>query len=319
MTHELQRPLYQPAASVFAWVHALLVALLIVAGALITGNKAALSDPTWPQFVGQWYPTRETFVGGLRFEDSHRVIAAITGLATLAFAVFLQLRDTRPLVKKLAWAAFALVVVQALFGGAIILLKRPAWTSIVHGVLGQAYLCLAVALAVYVSRVWQTAPAPVVRNENRLVLRTSVFLTGALLVQLVLGAKVRHIHSIFIPQLVLHILLALVVTFGVVLLFAVLHNFYRDQRALWRMAAVAVVLVAAQFILGVLSIFANRARLSPEAPEFLHILISTSHVIGGAALLSALLALALRAQRLLAPQATAEGAALPREAEGSAA
>ena len=71
-----------------------------IVGALITGNKAALSDPTWPKFVGSWLPQKETWVGGLRYEDTHRVIAATTGLLTLALAVWLQVREPRRWLRR---------------------------------------------------------------------------------------------------------------------------------------------------------------------------------------------------------------------------
>src|SRR5262245_35131434 len=45
--------------------------LLLIAGALVTGNKAAMADPTWPKFVDSWWP--RFWVGGLLYEDSHRI------------------------------------------------------------------------------------------------------------------------------------------------------------------------------------------------------------------------------------------------------
>ena len=45
---------YNPGLAAFAKLTALFTLVLIGAGALITGNKAALSDPTWPKFAGSW-------------------------------------------------------------------------------------------------------------------------------------------------------------------------------------------------------------------------------------------------------------------------
>src|SRR4051794_34013509 len=79
--------------------------LLLIAGALVTGNKAALSDPTWPQFVGNWIP--RYWVGGLKFEDSHRIVAGTVAVLTFVLALTLQFRDARPKLRKLGWGALA--------------------------------------------------------------------------------------------------------------------------------------------------------------------------------------------------------------------
>ncbi|MGA9593771.1 MAG: hypothetical protein WBS18_11795, partial [Candidatus Acidiferrales bacterium] len=59
------------------------IVLLLVAGALVTSNNAADSVPDWPLAYGKLIPP---LVGGIRFEYSHRVIAAIVSILTLILA-----------------------------------------------------------------------------------------------------------------------------------------------------------------------------------------------------------------------------------------
>src|SRR5690242_6159157 len=68
---EAPAPGYDPLIAFSAKLVVFSTFLTLFAGSLVTGFKAALSDPTWPQFVGYWYP--KFWVGGLRFEDSHRL------------------------------------------------------------------------------------------------------------------------------------------------------------------------------------------------------------------------------------------------------
>jgi len=62
---------YKFALFVVAWA-----VLLLCAGALVTSEDAALAVPDWPLSYGSITPP---MVGGIAFEHSHRVIAAILG------------------------------------------------------------------------------------------------------------------------------------------------------------------------------------------------------------------------------------------------
>ena len=64
---------YNPALHRFALFVASCTLLLLVAGALVTSNDAALSVPDWPLSYGTVTPP---MVGGIIYEHSHRVIAA---------------------------------------------------------------------------------------------------------------------------------------------------------------------------------------------------------------------------------------------------
>src|SRR4051812_23030502 len=69
---------------------------LVIAGALVTSNDAALSVPDWPLSWGRVVPPLE---GGIRYEFAHRALAAWVGLLTLGLAMGmrgnLSLEDAR--------------------------------------------------------------------------------------------------------------------------------------------------------------------------------------------------------------------------------
>ena len=70
--------------------------LLLMAGALVTSNDAADSVPDWPLAYGKLIPP---LIGGIRFEYTHRVIAATVAIMTLILAVWLSFAKVRPLAK----------------------------------------------------------------------------------------------------------------------------------------------------------------------------------------------------------------------------
>src|SRR5271170_2952524 len=83
--------------------------LLLMAGALVTSNNAADSVPDWPLAYGRLIPP---WIGGIRFEYSHRVLAGLVSILTLILAVWLTAVERRPLAKKLGWTALVLVIAQ---------------------------------------------------------------------------------------------------------------------------------------------------------------------------------------------------------------
>src|SRR5215831_19911718 len=67
---------------------ACLTVLLLVAGALVTSNEAGDSVPDWPMSFGRWVLGSRQFVGNVRFEYSHRVVAGAVGIFTVLTAAW---------------------------------------------------------------------------------------------------------------------------------------------------------------------------------------------------------------------------------------
>src|SRR5207248_8839406 len=90
--------------------------LLIVAGALVTSNDAGLAVPDWPTSFGSFYKI-PPMVGGVKYEHGHRMVAQFVGLLTIILAIWTQRRDPRSWMRKLAWFALVLVIIQGVLGG----------------------------------------------------------------------------------------------------------------------------------------------------------------------------------------------------------
>src|SRR5215470_6014731 len=125
---------YNPAIHRFAIFLAICTFLLLIAGALVTSNEAALSVPDWPLSYGTLTPP---MVGGVRYEHSHRVVAAIAGVLTIALAVLLWLREPRRWIRNLGLAAIGAVAAQGVLGGLTVLLYLHYGIPVAHACLAQ--------------------------------------------------------------------------------------------------------------------------------------------------------------------------------------
>lgn len=247
-----------------SWAHrlALITAgatlLLIVAGGLVTNTGAALAVPDWPTTFGQnmfLYPWSQ-MVGGVLYEHSHRLLGAMVGLLTLGLAATLWVTERRSWLRALGLGAVALVCAQGLLGGLRVLLLRET-LAIVHGCVAQAFFAATVVLAVCTSSRWRAAPAPFAARDARRVWRLSVAASGALYLQIVLGALTAHAGWVG-PHV------AGAVVAGVVTLAAGLHVLDRHGAcpALAWAARVLGLLLAVQVALG---LGAYVARLTDQA------------------------------------------------------
>ena len=96
-----------------------------------------------------------------------------------------------PLLLKLTAAALVTVVSQAVLGGLRVLeVSDPL--GIAHGCLGQLFYCLLIAVALHSSRFWGEGAPPVPDSRQRRLLFLAALLFFAVVVQLLLGATVRH-------------------------------------------------------------------------------------------------------------------------------
>jgi len=139
--------------------------LLVIAGGLVTSNEAGLAVVDWPNSLGTnmfLFPLAR-MTGGIYYEHAHRLFGALVGLTTIALAVRLWRYDDRTWLKRLGMAAVVLVVLQGILGGLRVTGGFTLSTSeadmapsltlaLMHGVLGQLFLGVMVAIAVVTSR-----------------------------------------------------------------------------------------------------------------------------------------------------------------------
>ena len=100
---------------------------LLIAGALVTSNDAALSVPDWPKSFGTWTPP---MVGGVFYEHSHRVIAGTLGVLTLILAILIWIKEERRWLRWFAVIAVGGIVAQAILGGQVVIQLLHYWLPV---------------------------------------------------------------------------------------------------------------------------------------------------------------------------------------------
>src|SRR5271154_5560852 len=113
----------------FAFFLSCCVVLLLMAGALVTSNDAGLAVPDWPLSYGSLTPP---WVGGIRYEHGHRMVATAVGILTIILAVMLWRREPRRWVRNLGFGAIGLIVAQGVLGGITVLYLLPPIVSTAH-------------------------------------------------------------------------------------------------------------------------------------------------------------------------------------------
>jgi len=301
------------------WLHAyaIFVAcatfLLIIAGALVTGNDAGLSVPDWPTSFGSFRMPR--MVGGVKYEHGHRMIAGAVGILTLILALWIWRSEPRRWVRRLGGAAVLTIVAQALLGGITVLFYLPVTVSVSHACLAQLFFCIAVSLVLFTGRDWRWDDTEFEDTSNPSLRRLSVATTVLIFIQLMLGAAFRHHGFGIVP----HILVAGLITIGVLWLLARILSQFSSQAHLRRAVFLLSGLLVLQVFLGIGSyLMLISARNAPQ-PLPLVVAVTTTHVAVGALVLASSLLLTLKIYRyvgspgraLTAPAMSAVGEAIP--------
>ena len=276
--------------------------LLIAAGGMVTSTDSGLSVPDWPTTYG-WnmftFPLSK-WVGGIRYEHSHRLIASTVGFLTIIMAGWTWWVDSRRWVRRLGFAALGTVILQGLLGGLTVLFFLPAPISIGHAGLAQVFFCLTLTLALVTSPGWKTATASV---DDPLLRRVAAATTVLIYAQILIGATMRHTHAgLAIPDFpyafghvippvwnakiaihFTHRVGALIVTLAI--LATTSHVFYhhRGRRELVRPAFLLLLFLSMQVTLGAFVVWSG---MDP--------VINTAHVVTGALVLGTSLVLSLR-------------------------
>lgn len=175
----------------FAVTTAVATFFLVIAGGLVTSTDSGLSVPDWPLSYGKLMPP---MVGGIFYEHGHRMVATFVGLLTTILAIWLWRREDRRWVKILGLIALLAVITQGVLGGLTVLLLLPTWISVSHATLAQSFFSLTIVIALVTSPFWRsyhTKELAIVRRTRTLAVAT----TGAILLQLILGALMRHTQS----------------------------------------------------------------------------------------------------------------------------
>jgi cytochrome c oxidase assembly protein subunit 15 len=303
---------------------------------MVTSKNVGLAVPDWPTTFGYnmfLFPVSR-WVGGILFEHTHRLMGSLVGLVTIILAAWLCLSDDRRWVRNLGVIAVVGVILQGILGGLRVTMMRDQ-IGIFHACVAQAFLGLLVLIALVTTNFWRSVSSFLRGPTNgypqaggnltalsrqvsrhRLSIKTlAVAITGAIYVQLALGATMRHQHrdlaildfptanGAWIPDTsaaalakinawrdaralsdvtafqiwlqMVHRFLALVIAIAIIAFCARVWRETRGFGALKRLSLIWVALVFGQIALGAWVIWSNKAAD-----------VATAHVALGAVMLS---------------------------------
>ena len=172
--------------------------VLIFAGGLVTSTQSGLSVPDWPNTYGHFmfaFPLSD-MVGGIFYEHLHRMIASVVGFLTVILAIWLWLKEDRKWVRMLGVAAVGAVVAQGVLGGLTVLFLLPTWISTLHATLAQTFFVIVSSIALFTTKWWRN-DQPLLKEQTSGIslTRLTLFTTGAIYIQLILGALMRHSNA----------------------------------------------------------------------------------------------------------------------------
>ncbi|HZT74042.1 MAG TPA: COX15/CtaA family protein [Terriglobales bacterium] len=278
------------ALNLYARVLSVLTVVLLFAGALVTSEQAGLSIPDWPLAYHRLIPP---FVGNIRFEYTHRVIATCVGLMTIGILIWLWRAEPRRWLRWFGVVALGTVVVQGILGGLTVLHFQPPWLSAAHASMAQLFFLITVSLVVFTDRRWLT-PVAAAQDGSPRVFALGVATTAAIYAQLIVGAGYRHGAIGVAP----HLVGAGVVTILAVTTIVLTLRRHR-QPALRNAAKLLAVLLAVQLSLGWMAYDIKIATLRALQPPENRVLATSIHLVCGALLLATALVLTLRARKYL--------------------
>ncbi len=300
-------------AGAFPLVTTLATLWLIMAGGMVTGLNAGLSVPDWPDtfHYGMFLFPLAHMTGGVFFEHTHRLFGCLVGLVTLIQAVYVWRHEGRRWVRWLSVIALVMVIIQGLMGGLRVTghftlaearhdMDPSSALAVVHGIFGQMFFAVLVALTAACSKAWQSSLIAKPRPSAKIAVTVAWTLVGMLLVQLTLGSILRHEGKI----LALHITGAIVVLVLSIFCGARAWGANPDQPILQRIGIAMLTMVFLQVMLGVSAVIALGGQGPLRHPDMAQAIVTTAHQVGGAVLLAIAVLLAVWTMRLEKPLET---------------
>ena len=285
---------YNPGLHRYAVFTACSTFVLLIAGALVTSNDAGLSIPDWPLAYGKLAPP---MVGGIRYEFTHRVIAATVGMLTIGLALWLWRVEPRRWMHRLGATALAAVIAQGILGGLTVLLLQPVVASAGHATLAQLFFSTVVAIAVFTSPWWYQPTAEIADSGTPQVRSLTVWTALAVFLQLILGAIFRHKGFGIIP----HLVGAAVVTALVFMSARALKRRFPGVRPFRTCARILHILIGVQLLLGAGAWWSRMYGAQFPQPVAEMVALTVIHTVAGALVLASVVITSLVSWRILKP------------------
>jgi len=293
---------------------------LIFVGGMVTSTDSGLAVPDWPLSYGTLFPP---MIGGIFYEHGHRMVASCVGFLTLCLTIWLWRTEQRRWVRNLGIIALLAVLLQGLLGGLTVLFYLPTPISVMHGVLAQTFFSLTIIIA-YSQSVERQRYEVIEKDINSKFLRLLLGFILLIYLQLIFGAIMRHTGSgLAIPDFpkmggywlppfnaemvqrinvwqfeqnfefvtlqqisfhFIHRLGALFIVIGICVLNLIGLHCYKENKQVLRTIYLLDSLVFAQALLGITIVATMKAPV-----------ITSLHVVNGAAILGMAVLLFLRA------------------------
>jgi len=287
------KPTYHPFLHRFAVFTVLWTVLLLVAGALVTSNAAALSVLDWPKSHGAWIPAQIT--GGDVYEYSHRVVAGVLGVLTLFLTVLVWLKDERRWLRWFTVIALGGIVAQAVLGGEVVIQFLHYWLPVWHACFAQIMFGALLSIAVFTSK-WWTTDRPQLEDHGSPSIHSLAILNAVVIfLQVFLGAGFRHFEMPIWP----HAAGSLFVLTTVIWTAVVLRKRFEKSPELTKMRILLHSVFGLQFLLGIGAYWSRLATAQSIRPMPVMVTLTVIHTVVGALLFAVSILTILLSYRLI--------------------
>lgn len=178
------------------------ITALLFAGGFTTSIKAGMAFLDWPLSNGSVNPEGWLTESDKMAEHGHRLLGMKIGLLSIGLFLWTYLRESRDWVRTLARVLVLVVVLQGVLGGARVRFDQLNIMSesnllaqgfaVLHACGAMVVLGLLVALTLANTRRWIEARAGLDSPPPAGVKRWGVLATGAVFLQILIGAIMRH-------------------------------------------------------------------------------------------------------------------------------
>ena len=270
------------------WLHRL--AILLAIGTLLLIVDGALVSP------GTQPAPAATSV--------HRVAATAVSLLALGVALWLIVKDPRPLARRLGWLSLATAILQDSVGHAAVISMFPHMAGIAHACLAQLFFASVVAIAAVTSGAWFRG-AELVYDYGWPSMRSLAIMTPVLvLLQISLGAAFRQNALTLLP----HVLGAMFVALVILLESIFVLQQFPTHSALRPAAKTLLGVAFAQVFLGITALIMKSMADDTVPAVFVTV---AAHVTGGAVTLAATIVLSILIRRNVQPRVEEEDLEAP--------
>jgi len=282
----------------FAVATAVAIVPLMLVGAGVTSKGAGMAFPDWPTSNGALLnPTGWLSEEHKLWEHGHRLVGWVVGMLAIGMAATSWRRGGW--VRAAGLATLLAIIVQGVLGG---LRVREISTELamVHGIFGQLCFCLACIAALITSKPWAASMLSRMTMPAAVAFRRTAALTAlCVLIQLVLGAALRHFGYGW--ALAAHLIWAAVTILMLgVLTFWILEHYEGVPMLAW-LGRALVLLIGVQIFLGGGALLVT--VMGQNWPKFIDWSVPSAHVVVGAILLACTVVITLCGYKVLRPAA----------------